>query len=112
MDTSFDELKSITDSIYAGNEPSRNEFHNSVVNLLANHGIRLRQKDGSSPIVTISHPISLPGSMVVGIRYTKLDGSKTEDHFLFQPNQEIERCYGKKLERLLPEYRGTHKLQR
>lgn len=110
MDTSFEELKVITDQIYLGNPPV--DFHKRIVDLLAHHGIRLRQKDGSNPIATISHPTSLQGSMVVGLRYTKMDGTKTEDHFLFQREQEIERCYGKKLEKLFPEYKGTHKLQR
>lgn len=110
MDTSFDELKIITDQVYSGN-PSA-DFHQRIVNLLANHRIRLRQKDGSNPNVTISHPTSLPGSMVIGLRYTKRDGTKTEDHFLFRPGRAIERCYGKKLEELLLEYKGVHKLQR
>ena len=50
--------------------------------------------------------------MVVGVRYTKNDGTKTEDHFVFQPGQAIEKHYGKNLEELLPEYKGVHKLQR
>lgn len=110
MDASFDELKVITDQVYSGNYPT--DFHQRIVNLLANHRISLRQDNGSNPQETISHPNSLPGSMVVGLRYTKNSGTKTEDHFLFQPGQAIKRFYGKKLEGLLPEYKGTHKLQR
>lgn len=112
MDTSFDELKAITDQMYSGHPLTRAVFHQRIVDLLANHEIKLRQKDGSNPQVTISHPTSLSGSMVVGLRYTKLDGTKTEDHFLFQPGREIERCYGKRLEELFLEYKGAHKLQR
>ena len=112
MDTSFVELKAITDQMYSDRPLSRAVFHQRIVDLLANHRIRLRQRDGSNPQVTISHPTSLPGSMVVGLRYTKLDGTKTEDYFLFQPGRAIERCYGKRLEQLLPEYKGAHKLQR
>lgn len=110
MDTSFDELKVITDQVYSGNPPA--DFHEKIVNVLGRHGIKLRQKDGSIPIATISHPTSLIGSMVVGLRYIKKDGTKTEDHFLFQKGLVIKKCYGKKLEKLCPEYRGTHKLQR
>lgn len=110
MDTSFDELKIITDAVYSGNPPS--DFHQQIVNLLTSHGIRLRQDDGVDPKVTISHPTTLPGTMVVGVRYTKNDRTKTEDHFLFQPGLQIERCYGKRLEELFSEYKGTHKLQR
>jgi len=110
MDSSFDELKIITDQVYSGNPPI--DFHQRIVDLLANHGIKLRQKDGTNPKVTISHPTSLSESMVVGLRYTKSDGTKTEDHFLFQRGRVIKRCYGKRLESLLPEYKGTHKLQR
>lgn len=110
MDTSFDELKTITDRVYSGDIPL--DFHQSIVGILVNYGIGLRQDDGSNPKVTISHPTSLPGSVVVGLRYTKEDGTKTEDHFLFQQGQPITRCYGKKLEELIPEYKGAHKLQR
>lgn len=110
MDQSFDQLKSITDQIYSGIIPSN--FYQDVVSILVNHGINLRQKDGSNPTVTISHPTSLVGSMVVGLRYTKREDTKTEDHFLFQRGLPIEKCYGKKLEKLLPEYKGVHKLQR
>lgn len=108
MDSSFDELKVITDQVYSGNPPT--DFHQKIMNLLVSHGIRIRQKDGTNPIVTISHPTNLVGSMVVGLRNIKKDGSKTEDHFLFQRGQVIDKCYGKKLEKLLPEYRGAHKL--
>lgn len=110
MDTSFDELKAITDQVYSGHVPAN--FHRRIVDLLVSHGIGLRQKDGSDPKVTISHPTSLLGSMVIGLRYTKLDGTKTEDHFLFQQGRAIGRCYRRRLEKLLPEYKGAHKLQR
>lgn len=110
MDASFDELKAITDLVYRGN--SQPDFHQQIVDLLVRHGINLRQDDGSDPKATISHPTSLSGSMVVGLRYTKDDGTKTEDHFLFQPREPIGKYYGKSLEKLLAEYKGAHKLQR
>jgi hypothetical protein len=110
MDTSFEELKAITDAIYSGNIPA--DFHDQIIALLDSHGIGIRQDDGTDPKVTISHPTSLPGSMVVGLRYTKEDGSKTEDLFLFQPNQPIQPHYRGRLERIFPEYAGSHKLDR
>lgn len=112
MDTSFDELKNIMDRVYSGSAITQAEFHDQIVTLLANHGTGLRQDNGINPEVTISHPTSLPGSMVVGLRYTKNDGTKTEDHFLFQPGQPIQRHYKGNLEEVLLEYKDTHKLQR
>jgi hypothetical protein len=55
---------------------------------------------------------------VVGLRYIKMDGTYTEDHFVCSKNQasnlepvEIERYYKGKLERKFQEYKGTHKQQ-
>lgn len=110
MDTSFEELKNITDAIYSGNIPA--DFHDQIIALLDRHGIRIRQDDGIDPKVTISHPTSQSGSMVVGLRYTKNDGTKTEDLFLFQPGQPIQAHYKGRLERIFPEYTGSHKLNR
>ena len=110
MDTSFEKLKTITDQVYARQIPA--DFHEQIIELLARHGIRIRQDDGSDPKVTISHPTSQPGSMVVGLRYTKDDGSKTEDLFLFYPGHAIQAYYKGRLQRIFPEYDGSHKLDR
>jgi hypothetical protein len=110
MDTSFEELKAITDQIYAGHTPP--DSHDQIIALLDRHGIRTRQDDGVDPKVTISHPTSQPGSMVVGLRYTKNDGSKTEDLFLFQPDHAIQPHYRGILQHIFPEYANTHKLDR
>ena len=114
-DSSFTELKNITDRQYLELEQTGHttqDFHNQIIDLLANHGIKIRQDDGTHPIITVSHPTSLKGSIVVGLRYTKRDGTKTEDLFLFQPGQNIQPYYKGKLENILTEYRGSHKLQR
>lgn len=115
MDTSYDELKAITDNQYEiiarTGRPTTN-FHQLVVSLLNRHGIRIRGDDGTDPIATFSISTSRPDTFVVGLRYTKRDRTKTEDHFWFRRNHPVERCYGKKLERLLSEYTDTHKLQR
>lgn len=115
MDTSYEELKAITDHQYEVLEQTGKitlDFHQQIVDLLNKYGIKLRQKDGTNPKATFSIPTSRPDVFVIGIRYLKQDGTKTEDHFLFQKDQGIERCYGKKLENLLPEYKGSHKAQR
>ena len=75
-------------------------------------GIKLRQDDGSGPKATFSIATSRSDAFVIGLRYTKKNGTKTEDHFLFERERPIQKCYGKLLEELLPEYKGAHKLQR
>jgi hypothetical protein len=114
MDASFEELKKIMDIQYAVKEKngkSMADFHVSIKDLLSKNGIKLRQKDGTRPKFTFSISSSNPAIFVIGVRYTKLNETKTEDHFIFEKNKAIVRCYGKKLEKLLPEYKGTHKLQ-
>lgn len=115
MDTSHDELKSIMDNQYAVRERTGRptaDFHDLIIDLLNRHGVRTRQDNGSNPIVTFSIPQTEPSSFVLGLRYTKRDGKKTEDHFLFRQGHPLEYLRGKRLERLMPEYQGTHKLQR
>ena len=110
------ELKKIADEQYSSIEkfgyPSR-DFHQRIVDLLLKNGITLRKKDGSKPRVTFSIPTSKKGYFVVGVRYLKLNGSKTEDHFSFQKGKKIvEKYYKANLEENFPEYKGAHKLQR
>lgn len=115
MNTSFDELKAIMDHQYEVRERTGKptpDFHQLIVNILDRHGIKLRQKDGTNPKATFSIPTSRQNVFVVGLRYTKNDGTKTEDYFLFEKDKPIQKCYGKLLEELLPEYKGSHKLQR
>lgn len=78
--------------------------------LLLKYGIRLRQKDGKDPVMTISIPMSCIG-IVIGIRYVKNSGRNTEDHFLFRPNKNVYKCKGKELGIICPEYKGSHELQ-
>lgn len=80
-----------------------------VLDLLLQEDIRIRQKDGTLKQINISRPTSMPSSFVVGLRYMKKDGTPTEDHFLCRNGCPIERHYGKQLEMVLPEYKGTHK---
>lgn len=79
------------------------------VDLLKKYKIKLRKKDGKLHEVTFSIPKSKKNSIVLGFRYEKKDGSFSEDLFLFQEGKEIVQGYRGKLEKILPEYKGTHK---
>jgi hypothetical protein len=48
---------------------------------------------------------------LIGLRYLKKDKTYTEDHFLFGKGHAITKFYQGKAEKILPEYKGTHKLQ-
>jgi hypothetical protein len=53
-------------------------------------------------------------ALVLGLRYQKRDTTHTEDHFLFKQEADgivVTPYYGRGLERVLPEYVGTHKEQ-
>ncbi|PIZ00198.1 hypothetical protein COY62_03900 [bacterium (Candidatus Howlettbacteria) CG_4_10_14_0_8_um_filter_40_9] len=108
MNNSYKELKKITDSYYSG---QIEYFSPLVLGLLLEYKIKPRQKDGNLHSVQISIPKSKPDSIVVGLRYFKKDKTNSEDHFLFEKGFGIKKCYGKKLEELLTEYKGTHKTQ-
>lgn len=115
QDTSYDELKAIMDNQYevkARTGSPTPDFHDLIVNLLENNGIKLRQDDGINPIATFSIPQSDPQSFIIGLRYTKKNGTKTEDHFVFRQGQPIQYLRGKRLEKLMPEYKEAHNLQR
>lgn len=104
--TPFQELKTIMDRAYASGQAG---WSREVQALLEKNGIRERQDDGELTYVTFSIATSESETFVVGLRYEKRDGTFTEDTFVFTPDKEIIRCYGKRVERLLPEYKGTHK---
>jgi hypothetical protein len=106
---SHTELKTYTDKYYAGQINSKDIFREAH-QLLSKYGIRLRQKDGKDPVMTISIPKSCEG-IVIGIRYVKNSGRNTEDHFLLRPNENIYKCKGKELGKMCPEYKGAHELQ-
>ena len=112
-DTTYKALKIITDNVY---KTLRNtgiiiEFGSNVIDLLKINGIKLRQKDGKLSQVNISIPKTKEG-IAVGLRYIKKDGTKTEDLFLFQEGKPIVKGYKGDLEKTLPEYKGSHKLNR
>lgn len=115
MDDSYDKLKVIWNNqlqLVVTSEQDLFNFHCQIVYLLNEHGIQLRKKDGFSPNITVSIPKSKDNLFVVGVRYTKSNETKTEDHFIFSQGSSIRKCRGKELDKLLPEYKGTHIMQR
>lgn len=105
----FSELKIFTDKYYAGEIPKSHVFKEAY-RQLSSRGIKLRQDDGKDPKMTVSVP-KAGNVLVIGIRYKKDDGRNTEDHFIFRPNTNIYRCKGKELDKIYPEYAGSHILQ-
>jgi hypothetical protein len=108
-ETAFGELKIFTDKYYAGKIPKNNVFKEAY-RQLSSRGVRLRQDNGKDPKMTVSVP-KVGNVLVIGIRYKKDDGRNTEDHFIFRPNTNIYRCKGKELDKIYPEYAGSHVLQ-
>lgn len=109
----FENLKNYTDRFYASELKEKEKIIaiKKAYEILSNSGIKLRQDDGSNPILTISVP-EKGNVLVIGIRYIKKDKTKTEDHFVLFPKRDIYQCDAKEIEKLFPgEYLGVHKLQ-
>jgi hypothetical protein len=108
----FQELKQITDNVYLHLDRTGTiiPYGNAIKDLLLKHEIKLRNKDGKLNQINISIPKSKKKAIVVGLRYIKNDGSKTEDLFLFEEGKDIVAGYKGRLEKILPEYKGSHKL--
>lgn len=108
MNNAYGEFKSITDEYYrTGLMPDINVF----IDLLRKYGYKLRQDDGDLNHATFSVPESKKDALVLGLRYLKKNGTWTEDHFLFHKDKAIAPHYRGKMERILSEYKGTHKKQ-
>jgi len=110
MDTSYHTLKLKTDAYYSGKIDQKIVFV-TALRLLKKRGIKPRLKDGELIQLGISVPTSVPKAILLGLRYVKEDKTHTEDHFLFQEGRKIQSFYRNKLERILPEYTGAHKIQ-
>lgn len=108
MNDPYTELESIFARFIDGD---RANTEKEILALLVSQGIGVRRDDGRPKQLTVSKPTSINNALVIGLRYTKRDGTQTEDHFLFQQGCQVERHYGRSLEKKLPEYRGTHKQQ-
>ncbi|MBF8250180.1 MAG: hypothetical protein HW400_781 [Candidatus Levybacteria bacterium] len=108
LETSYQELKAITDAVYAG---IKNKWAKEVIDLLKKYNIKIRQKDGKLHSVNISIPKSRDKCILVGLRYVKNDKTLTEDHFLFEENKRILAFYKGRLEKVLLEYKNSHKQQ-
>lgn len=91
-------------------------FSVEIIKILADNGINLRKDDGKLIQINISISIDNGGIFIIGLRYIKNDRMQTEDHFLCKKEvdheeKEITPYYKGKLEKLLPEYKDTHKQQ-
>ena len=113
MNTEYKKIELIWKSYFQTEEPT---VISKVITLLAENKISLRQKDGKLKQINISIPQSIPDTYVIGLRYIKIDGTPTEDHFSCKKSgtgiykeKLIEYHSKRKLELLLPEYKGTHK---
>lgn len=102
------ELREITDAVYGGKLEERLAFEKTYA-ILHKYGVRLRNKDGKDPKMTISPPDD--NTLVVGIRYLKDGGRTTEDHFIFRRDMNLYKCKGKEINKILPQYTGSHELQ-
>jgi hypothetical protein len=90
------------------------QIEEDVRGILLQHNIRLRQDDGELVQINVSRPLSSELALVLGLRYQKRDETYTEDHFVFTQEADgvvVTPHYGRRLERVLPEYQGTHKAQ-
>lgn len=105
MSDAYMTIESIWNRYFSG---SAIDVPKEILDLLLRENIRIREKDGTLKQINISRPTSMPNSFVVGLRYMKKDGRPTEDHFLCRTGCPIEMHYGKRLEKVLPEYKGTH----
>ncbi len=106
--SSYIELRSITDAVYGGKMELPDAFRAAYA-LLAKYRIKLRDKGGQAPVMTLSPPDD--DTLVMGIRYLKGSGLTTEDHFIFRRDTELYRCKGKEIDKILPKYKGSHELQ-
>lgn len=92
-------------------EGDRSNMEKEILALLDSQGIRIRLDDGELKQLTVSKPTSVTSGFVIGLRYTKRDGTQTEDHFSVEKGHPIQRHYKGTLECKWPDYRGTHKQQ-
>jgi hypothetical protein len=81
------------------------------IQILNDCGRNLRGKDGVPKRATLSIPISIKDIFVLGIKYQKRNDTLTEDHFTFEPDKPPEPYYKGKMQKLLTEYKDTHKRQ-
>lgn len=107
-DHSYFKLKQITDKYFSG---KIDKWVLPVLKLFKIYNIKLRKDDGILKQINVSFPKSRQESIVIGLRYYKENRLFTEDLFLFQKKKIYEKHYRGSLEKILPEYKGTHNLQ-
>jgi hypothetical protein len=84
---------------------------NALVQILGADNITPRQKDGVPRRARLSIPTSIKHAFVLGIRCQKKDDTYTEDAYIIHPCKKINYLKKGEIEKLLPEYKGTHKRQ-
>jgi len=105
---SYTELRTITDAVYGGLMEKAEAFTQAYA-LLGKYGVQLRSKDGKDPKMTLSPADD--NTLVIGIRYLKQSGRTTEDHFIFVRGANLYKCKGREIDKILPQYKGSHELQ-
>jgi hypothetical protein len=108
MSDSYLELQTIWAGFFEGDRSNTSDKCLKVLNTLE---ILTRQKDGELKQLTLSKPTSVEKALAMGLRYRKENGTCAEDVFVFQEGRPVERFYRGKLEREMPEYKGTHHRQ-
>jgi hypothetical protein len=84
---------------------------NEFVQILGADNIKPRQKDELPRRATLSIPTSKECTLVLGLRYQKKDDTYTEDAYIIEPEKKIWYLNKGKIEKYMPEYKGTHKRQ-
>ena len=108
MESKYEIIKQLHRRI---NDCGKAELLKEVPNLLESWDIKRRGDDGELSQINISNPEN--GVLAIGLRYTKKDGTFTEDIFEInssKPN-DISKYYKGKYECERTEYKGTHKQQ-
>src|SRR5258708_30436469 len=89
----------------------RNDLERQTLNLLKDRVIRIRQDDGDLKQITVSRATSVSSGFVLGLRYVKRDGTCSEDLFAVEGHGFLQAHYKGSLQKIWPEYKGTHKKQ-
>jgi hypothetical protein len=90
-------------------DDNRTNMGQEILDVLQDQGIRIRQDDDQLRQLTLSKPLSVDSGFVIGLRYNKRDGTRTEDLFRVESGHPIQAYYKGSLQRQFPEYQGTHK---
>lgn len=107
MQTPYEELKAISDAVHT--DPSKKGWASEMVALLRRHGFKPRADDQPLRWVTISSAeAATPETLVLGLRYDKVNGAFGEDLYLFMKgSRHIQRCDRGRIEAVSSEKENT-----